>query len=107
MNESKALDGLSALANETRLRLLRDLVRAGDQGLSAGVLAARAAASSSRLSFHLAALENAGLISSQRVSRNIYYRADFESLGRLLGYVMHDCCNGHPTICACSARSVA
>jgi ArsR family transcriptional regulator, arsenate/arsenite/antimonite-responsive transcriptional repressor len=107
MDESKALSGLSALANETRLRLLRDLVRAGDGGLNAGVLAERAAASSSRLSFHLAALENAGLVTSQRLSRNIRYRANFENLGHLLGYVMHDCCNGHPTVCACSANSAA
>jgi ArsR family transcriptional regulator, arsenate/arsenite/antimonite-responsive transcriptional repressor len=105
MDESKALNALSALANETRIRLLRGLVRAGDQGMTAGQLADLVGASSSRLSFHVAALENAGLVTSRRASRNIIYAADFHHLGHLLGYLMHDCCAGHPTICACGERA--
>ena len=101
MNESQALRALGALAQETRLRIVRYLVRAGMQGAAAGEIGQEVGASSSRLSFHLSALENAGLVSSERISRTIVYRASFESLGGMIAFLLDDCCNNHPAICAC------
>lgn len=49
----------------------------------------------------LASLEHAGLVTSERVSRNILYRADYERLGRLIGFLMSDCCGNHPDVRAC------
>lgn len=104
MDEGDILSALSALAQETRLRIVRRLVRAGPQGLTAGDLAEAVGASPSRASFHLAALAEAGLIRADRVSRQIVYRADFEGLGALVGALLHECCEGHPTVLACCAK---
>jgi ArsR family transcriptional regulator, arsenate/arsenite/antimonite-responsive transcriptional repressor len=101
MDRSKALAALSALANETRLDLVRLLVVAGDDGLPAGDLARALDHSASRLSFHLAQLEQAGLITSRRVARNIYYAVDPSGMGGTIGYLMADCCQGHPKVMAC------
>ncbi len=101
MDRSKALAALAALANETRLDLIRLLVVAGNDGLTAGNIARALDHSASRLSFHLAQLEQAGLITSRRVARNIYYAVDPAGMGGTIGYLMADCCQGHPEVMAC------
>lgn len=101
MNSKDALTTLAALANETRLELVRTLVPLDKKGMTAGELSARAGMSASRLSFHLSVLENAGLITSRRESRNIYYSVRHQHLGALISYLMKDCCGSHPDVCAC------
>ena len=46
------------------------------------------------LSFHLKELANAGLVTQQRSSRNIIYRAAFGRMNALLGYLTENCCQG-------------
>jgi len=104
MKQSKALDVLAALANETRLEIVRLLVPLGQTGLSAGDIARHVDISASRLSFHLSTLENAKLLSSYRKSRNVYYSLNHQKLGRLIDYLLNDCCDNHPTVCACTNR---
>ena len=101
MDEKSVLEMLSALSQETRLRVIRYLVACGVDGASAGEVAAEVDASSSRMSFHLSALEHAGLISSERKSRHIIYRANNENLGGLVSFLLNDCCGNHPDIRAC------
>ncbi|MEM8686075.1 MAG: metalloregulator ArsR/SmtB family transcription factor [Pseudomonadota bacterium] len=101
MNEKAALSMFSALSQETRLQVVRYLVQCGDAGASAGDVGARVQASSSRASFHLSALEQAGLISSERKSRHIIYRANFQAWGGLISFLLNDCCGNHPDIRAC------
>ncbi|MEM7069647.1 MAG: metalloregulator ArsR/SmtB family transcription factor [Pseudomonadota bacterium] len=101
MNERNAVAMLGALSQETRLQTIRYLVERGDDGASAGEIAEKVGASSSRASFHLSALEHAGLISSQRQSRRIIYRAEFEKLGGLISFLLNDCCKSHPDIRQC------
>jgi DNA-binding transcriptional ArsR family regulator len=48
----------------------------------------------SALSFHLKELANAGLVTQERASRNIIYRAAFERMNALLGYLTENCCQG-------------
>ena len=103
MNVKNAITMFSALSQETRLNILRFLVERGAEGASAGEVGTHVNAASSRASFHLSALENAGLISSQRQSRHIIYRADFNNLGQLVSFMLNDCCGGHPDILACCA----
>lgn len=98
MDRSKALNALSALAHETRLDLVRLLVAAGDQGLSAGQIAQDLGLAAPRLSFHLAALEQAGLIRSRRAARNVIYSLDTQGVGQAIGYVLNDCCCNHPEV---------
>lgn len=100
MDGQQALTAFGALSQETRLRLVKLLVVAGNDGLAAGALAQTANVSPSNVSFHLKELERAGLVTSQRDARSIIYKASFDSLRGLLQFLMEDCCNGHPEICA-------
>ncbi|MBK6466945.1 MAG: helix-turn-helix transcriptional regulator [Rhodobacter sp.] len=102
MNRSKALAALSALAHGARLDLIRLLVPLGANGLAAGEIARELGLSSSGLSFHLSALEQAGLLTSRRVARNVFYAVDPAGLGGTIGWLLNDCCMEHPEVVACS-----
>jgi ArsR family transcriptional regulator len=99
--ESKiAVVALSALAHEGRLAIFRLLVQAGPPGLAAGVIARSLEVLPNSLSANLTVLSHAGLIASRRDGRSIIYTADYEAMTGLLGFLMADCCNGAPEICA-------
>jgi len=100
MVDSDALDALSALAHEYRLRVFRLLVRRSPEGLAAGDIAAHMQLPPSSLSFHLGHLQRANLITSRREQRHIIYTANLAGMRRLLSFLTGDCCNGHPEICA-------
>ena len=99
MNEAQAMEVFRALSQETRLQIVRLLVKAGPDGLAAGVIGEAVGASSSGASFHLSHLERAGLIRSRRDSRSIIYSVSFEALSGLVRFLMDDCCQGRPEIC--------
>lgn len=99
MKIKKAIDSLQSLAQETRLGVFRLLVRAGPDGMSAGDIAARMRVPAATMSFHLGHLARAGLIIASRDGRSIIYAANFESMRRLLDFLMEDCCQGDPQIC--------
>ncbi|ODN71851.1 ArsR/SmtB family transcription factor [Methylobrevis pamukkalensis] len=99
MDETEALGAFAALSQETRLRILRLLVTSGPDGLAAGAVAEAMGVSSSNLSFHLAQLERAGLVTSRRESRSILYSAAYPVLADLIRFLMRDCCQGHPEVC--------
>lgn len=98
MDERQALSSFAALAQETRLRIVRALVVAGPEGLAAGRIAERMGVSATNVSFHLKELERSGLISRRRVSRSIVYSASYEMLADLVTFLMEDCCAGRFTI---------
>lgn len=99
MTEAQALEAFSALSQETRLRIIRLLVTAGPEGLAAGAIGEAVDATSSRLSFHLHHLEQAGLVQSRREARSIIYNAAYPALSALVSFLMRDCCQGHPDVC--------
>ena len=101
MKQQQVLQALSALANATRLEIVRLLVPHGQEGLPAGEISKRLEVSASGLSFHLSALEQAGLLTSQKVSRSVFYRANHAHLGEVIGYLLNDCCAAHPKIRTC------
>ena len=88
MELTEAVHVLAALAQYTRLELMRLLLAAGPNGLPAGNIAARIAVAPSTLSFHLATLERAGLTQSTRRGRQIVHAARIEGLRRLLVFLM-------------------
>jgi ArsR family transcriptional regulator, arsenate/arsenite/antimonite-responsive transcriptional repressor len=94
MQAVAAIDALSALAQEHRLELFRLLVQAGEQGMAAGVIADALGVPNSSLSFHLAQLNRAGLISHERQHRSLIYRANYGVMNALVGYLMENCCAG-------------
>ena len=100
MNPIQALAVFAALSQETRLRIVRLLVQAGEDGMAAGAIAEAADVSPSNVSFHLKELERSGLLAQRRESRSIIYAADYKVLRELIGFLMKDCCRGRPEICA-------
>ena len=94
MELTDATRGFSALAQETRLNLIRTLAIAGPRGLAAGDLASRLDQPQSTLSFHLSALEEAGLVQSTRQGRHVIYAVRFAGLRGLFTYLTETCCGG-------------
>ena len=101
MNEESALAAFASISNQTRLRILKTLVAAGADGMTAGDIAESVAASPSRASFHLTHLSDAGLINSTRQARKIIYAIDFGSVGALVRYLIEDCCQNNETVRSC------
>jgi len=99
MDQKRAISALGALAQETRLALFRLLVMAGPTGLRAGVIAERLGVQPSSLSFHLAQLVHAGLITQRRLSRQLIYSAEYGAMNALLAYLTENCC-GRDTVSA-------
>ncbi|MEM9197554.1 MAG: metalloregulator ArsR/SmtB family transcription factor [Pseudomonadota bacterium] len=103
MTEAEALASLSTLAHATRLRMLKALVVAAPEGLTAGTLAHAVDATPSRASFHLSKMAEAGLVTFDRAAREVTYRIEFQAIGAVIRYLLQDCCANHPTVRACCA----
>jgi DNA-binding transcriptional ArsR family regulator len=99
MKQSQALICFAALSQETRLQIVKRLVRAGTQGMPAGAVADAAGVSPSNISFHLKELERAGLVVARREARSIIYTADYEALSALIRFLLEDCCSGRQEVC--------
>jgi arsenate reductase len=95
---------LAALAQETRLALVRLLMEAGPSGLPAGEIATRLAVAPSTLSFHLSALDRAGLVVATRHGRSIRYAVRIAAFRSLIGFLTETCCAGDPGRCGDVAR---
>jgi len=94
MNETTVVRSLAALAQDVRLRIFRSLVVAGKDGLTPGDLGEKLGVAATTLSFHLKELTHSGLVSQERQGRNLIYRASFETMNELLGYLTENCCQG-------------
>ena len=106
MEEQDILKALAALAQPLRLRLFRLLVVAGPKGLTPGAIIEALEVPATTLSFHLKELSHAGLVSQQRDGRYLIYRADFERMGGLLGYLTDNCCQGKGCLPARATRKI-
>ena len=102
MNSADAIAALGGLANEHRLAVYRLLVQTGPEGLPAGEIAEALDLPPSSLSFHLAHLKRAGLVTQRRESRSLIYAADFDGMNALVSYLTDNCCGGRP--CAPAAK---
>lgn len=93
MDEEVIIAALSALAQESRLRVFRLLVTAGPGGLPAGQIAEELAITPNTLSFHLSLLKNAGLVTVRREGRSLIYSAAFDRAKALVDYLTENCCS--------------
>jgi len=100
MEMNDAVVALSALAHPGRLTIFRELVTAGPEGLPAGEVSRRVGIAPNTLSASLNILSHAGLVTGRRDGRSIIYTAAYERMGGLLGFLMEDCCQGRPEVCA-------
>ena len=99
MSGAHALAALAALGQPTRLEIFRLLIRAEPKGMAAGVLAEQIGCPHNTLSTNLAILARSGLVRGTREGRSIVYRADVEGIRNLVGFLVNDCCGGHPELC--------
>jgi ArsR family transcriptional regulator len=100
MESENVILSLAALAQSTRLDVFRLLVKHEPKGLAAGDIARSLAIPQNTMSSHLSVLSRAGLITAQRFGRSIIYRADLGCLRTVLLFMLRDCCEGRPEICA-------
>ncbi|WP_275791059.1 ArsR/SmtB family transcription factor [Pararhizobium gei] len=99
MDNSTTVNAFAALAQTTRLDAFRLLVMHEPDGLPAGEIARLLGVPHNTLSTHLAVLQRAGLVTAERHSRSIVYRASLDSLRDVITFLLKDCCAGHPDLC--------
>lgn len=90
----------AALSHETRLLVFRAVMRAGPAGVTAGALAEIAGVSPSTLSAHLSILTGAQLISVRAEGRKRIFTPNLDTVSGLVRYLVEECCDGHPEVCA-------
>lgn len=96
MEESDVIAALSALAQDSRLRVFRLLVTAGPSGLPAGQIAEELGITPNTLSFHLSLLKHAGLVTARRKGRSLIYSADYGRAKAVIAYLTENCCARAP-----------
>jgi ArsR family transcriptional regulator len=89
-----ATQALAALAQETRLAIFRLLIEAGPEGMNAGAIAEAVGIPPATLSFHIAQLARAGLVSARQESRFIFYSANYPTMDDLIAFLTDNCCEG-------------
>jgi DNA-binding transcriptional ArsR family regulator len=99
MSAAHALAALAALGQPTRLEIFRLLMRAEPNGMAAGTIAEQLGCPHNTLSTNLAILARVGLVHGTREGRSIIYRADVDGIRNLVGFLVNDCCGGHPELC--------
>ncbi|WP_102108799.1 ArsR/SmtB family transcription factor [Oceaniglobus roseus] len=99
MDNRLALEAFAALSQSTRLDVFRLLIKAGDNGMSAGEIGETLGVRQNTMSANLAVLVRAGLIRNLREGRSIRYFADMDGVRGLLAFLMEDCCAGRPELC--------
>lgn len=88
-----AASAFAALGSEQRLLVLRQLVRAGPDGLTIGDLGQRAGVTGSTLTHHLKILTGAGLVTQEKRGRStICGTADMATMQALSEYLLSECC---------------
>ena len=100
METESTILALAALAQSTRLEVFRLLIKHEPEGLAAGEIAKAVAVPQNTMSAHLAVLSRAGLVTARRISRSIVYRADLARFQAVMLFMLNDCCDGRPEICA-------
>jgi len=99
MESTTAISVLAALAQPTRLEAFRLILRHEPDGLPAGEVARLMDIPQNTMSTHLAILSRAGLISPERNSRSIIYRAQIDRVREIASFLVSDCCDGRPELC--------
>lgn len=83
---------LGQLGNETRLRIVRHLVKAGEDGVPVGELQGRLSIPASTLSHHLNHLKQAGLIEQRREGTTLFCTVNFTTMSSVAKFLTEECC---------------
>ena len=100
MKNKDAVTAFAALAQESRLSVLRLLIQNGPEGLTPGVIGEQLELPAPTLSFHLKTLAQAGRVIATPEGRFVRYRAAMPAVNALIAFLTEDCCGGHPDRCS-------
>src|SRR5262249_33688326 len=92
MQFDEALVAISAISQETRLKVFKLLVEYGRTGTPAGTISDRLGIPHNTLSFHLGHLSHVNLVSSRKQGRSIIYSANCDVIDDLIGFLSENCC---------------
>ncbi|AXV83986.1 ArsR/SmtB family transcription factor [Ralstonia solanacearum] len=98
MEQNDVIRSLAALAHDLRLQVFRMLVVAGPAGMTPGAISEQLDVPGATLSFHLKELMNARLVTQERDGRHLIYRAAFDHMDAVLGFLTANCCQGQPCL---------
>jgi len=107
MKSPEVIAALGALASEPRLAVFRLLVKRGPKGFTPTELVERLEVPAPTLSFHLKELVHAGLVSSRREGRNLYYGPNVEHMNELVAFLSENCCSLADEVCDANCKPVA
>src|SRR5215831_17085323 len=107
MKDADIIEALAALAHPVRLKVFRALVVSGPQGLTPGVMQEGLGVPAATLSFHLKELAASGLVSHERASRNLVYRAEMAHMRDVMGYLVQNCCEAEASRAGTQAVAAA
>ena len=99
MEAHQAIEAFAALAQESRLKVFRLLVRQGPSGMAAGDIARALGVPANTLSSHLAILTRAALVASRKEGRSVIYAMNVAGTRALLSFLVEDCCRAERNVC--------
>jgi DNA-binding transcriptional ArsR family regulator len=88
---------LSQLGNITRLKIVRELVRAGEGGMPVGEIRNILDIPNSTLSHHLNHLRYVGLVRQEREGTVLRCFVDYENIDGIVSFLTEECCAADPT----------
>ncbi len=91
---------LSQLGNITRLKIVRELVRAGKAGKPVGEIRNVLDIHNSTLSHHLSHLRNVGLIRQKREGTILRCFINYDQINAIVSFLTEECCVADPTYLA-------
>ncbi|MSU90151.1 helix-turn-helix domain-containing protein [Rhodobacteraceae bacterium 2CG4] len=100
MESTQYSEALTALGHEGRLAVFRLLARRAPHGVRPSEIGTVLRLKPNTLSVYLSTLERAGLVRSHRRGRAVFYAIDLGRTGALVDFLVADCCNGRPDLCA-------
>jgi ArsR family transcriptional regulator len=106
MDTALAVVALAAIAHPVRLEAFRQLVVAGHGGMSQKALAQAVGVGPTNLAFHLKELAAASMVTQEPSGRNVIYRAGYDRMGELLGFLTQNCCQGAAAVQTAKAASL-
>lgn len=97
LNLDSAAHRLSELGHPTRLRIIRELIRYGDDGVPVKHLQEILDIPGSTLSHHIRQLKSAELVMQCRSGTTLYCVAMMENISGLVAFLTEECCQRAPT----------
>ncbi len=92
MDLDQAAESFSAMGSDSRLSVVKALVRAGQDGLTVGDIQTRTGIAPSTLAHHLKFLAAGNVLTQEKQGRSVINRANFTHLEALAQFILSECC---------------